>query len=310
MRRCYPYRAVGHRPRTGFTLVELLVVITIIAVLMGLLLPAVQAAREAGRRTVCQNNLYQMAFAAIRHSDQNGFIPGWKNTVTFGSGTAFFAWSVPIMPFMERNDIIKSINAGTVPTVFVTAFTCPSSPPDSTSQNTLAYAGNAGSGANANRADGVMLDTTITSGSTSGRLSIDDVTAQDGTSMTLVLSERCGPGAATAALVQTVWSVQPGAFAFTNSATALPVFGMTGSPPTKIINNTANNAAPGYWSQPTSNHPGGVVAAFCDGHTAFLKDSLGPVVYANLLTWNNDSRSTGVGKVWDVNGNPLSEGSF
>ena len=66
----------------GFTLVELLVVIAIIGILMGLLLPAVQNAREAGRRTTCFNNLYQMAFAATRHSDTNGFIPGWRNAAS------------------------------------------------------------------------------------------------------------------------------------------------------------------------------------------------------------------------------------
>jgi prepilin-type N-terminal cleavage/methylation domain-containing protein len=63
----------------GFTLVELLVVITIIGILMSLLLPAVQSAREAARRTQCQNNLSQITKAALEHEAQNGFFPtgGW-----------------------------------------------------------------------------------------------------------------------------------------------------------------------------------------------------------------------------------------
>ena len=67
------------RQTKAFTLVELLVVMTIIGMLMALLLPAVQNAREAGRRTACTNNLFQLALAAIRSDEQSGFIPGWRN---------------------------------------------------------------------------------------------------------------------------------------------------------------------------------------------------------------------------------------
>jgi prepilin-type N-terminal cleavage/methylation domain-containing protein/prepilin-type processing-associated H-X9-DG protein len=65
--------------RAGFTLVELLVVITIIGILIGLLMPAVESVREAGRRANCMNNVKQMALACMSHESKNGFFPtgGW-----------------------------------------------------------------------------------------------------------------------------------------------------------------------------------------------------------------------------------------
>ena len=109
-----------HR-RRGFTLVELLVVIAIIATLIGLLLPAVQSAREAARRMQCANNLKQLGLGVMNYvSAKKRFPPGvhYEDGVTpTGSlggsshGSATFGWGTFILPFSESNDVYSQFNS-------------------------------------------------------------------------------------------------------------------------------------------------------------------------------------------------------
>jgi prepilin-type N-terminal cleavage/methylation domain-containing protein len=98
--------------RTAFTLVELLVVITIIGILIALLLPAVQAAREAARRTQCSNNLKQLALGCLSHEHASGRFPtngwgcGWTGDADRGNDWRQPAgWIYNILPFIEQQDL-------------------------------------------------------------------------------------------------------------------------------------------------------------------------------------------------------------
>ena len=101
------------RRRAAFSLVELLVVVAIIAALVGLLLPAVQGAREAARRTACQNNIRQVGLAMHLHMDARGALPANGNYAWNGSAvTTVNAWSAlsRILPFIEEESLFKGID--------------------------------------------------------------------------------------------------------------------------------------------------------------------------------------------------------
>src|SRR4051794_19707855 len=104
--------AISPRRRLAFTLVELLVVITIIGMLVALLLPAVQNARERGRQLTCLNNLKQLALATVSHESSKGQFPGYTQFIKRGNTEwATISYSTP-----ERKFVVRSLNFTTPPT--------------------------------------------------------------------------------------------------------------------------------------------------------------------------------------------------
>ena len=93
----------GKGRRAAFTLVELLVVITIIGMLTALLLPAVQAARESGRRATCNNNQHQLSIAMQNFESSRRFFPGYINNV--GNNPYAISWLVTLFPYLDRRDV-------------------------------------------------------------------------------------------------------------------------------------------------------------------------------------------------------------
>jgi prepilin-type N-terminal cleavage/methylation domain-containing protein len=283
---------------SAFTLVELLVVIAIIGVLMGLLLPAVQAARESGRRSTCTNNLKQLANAAFQFDSQRQSLPGWRNAIAQSGTTVDAPWPIMLMPNLERGDVYQlweQSSGRPSGSPYLAILMCPSSPSSSEKSPSINYGGNVGStrltketGGRQYLADGVLMDA-VGGGVrkySAARVSIEFVTNGDGAANTLLFTDKNGKLVQETplydALPPAIEDAQNGLSGVVVSSTVAG-FGIfsTATSETKSVNSSDPIRIRGG---PSSYHPGVVVASFCDGHTRFISDSVSPWVYAQLIT--------------------------
>lgn len=301
---------MSRKRRNAFTVVEMLVVITIIALLAGLLLPAVQMGREAARRINCTNNIGQASKAANLYMTQHQYLPPSRSWVTNALGpngnfpnmavdeTLAFSWVQPLLPFLDRSDMVTelaSLNAVDQATYArrVDVLLCTSDTHEEEGAAAFDYAINSGrinqidanTGATNHdwKANGGSHDAlrrfVDTQDYKRNRMTSTDLV--DGTSNTIAFAEN---------LYLRTWCITPasGVNSMTefHSGVIWDPAG-TGFPPldeTAVLNGINSGGA--AYAYPISRHPGGFNLAMWDGSAKYVNNTIAYSVYAALMTSN------------------------
>jgi prepilin-type N-terminal cleavage/methylation domain-containing protein/prepilin-type processing-associated H-X9-DG protein len=288
----------------GFTLVELLVVIAIIGMLVGLLLPAVQQAREASRRTQCQNNLRQIGVGLLNYEQQYEEFPigcigyGFRSVDGVMVKQRFISWNAQLLPYVEQKSLADKFDFDLpayespnreLGTTVLSIFLCPSTPSEQLAstanlwrdQAFTDYAGLFGvegvgrdnddfdNPDNPDPAVQPLNDESLGVMVYNIAVPIEQIT--DGTSNTAAVGE--------ALLRREMVVPTSGEATITTSmewTNGLNIFAHGQDNPVNGTNGLDNEIG--------SPHPGGASVTFCDGHVSFLHDETEQLVLRALLT--------------------------
>jgi prepilin-type N-terminal cleavage/methylation domain-containing protein len=254
----------------GFTAVELLVVVAIVAILIALLLPAVQQAREAGRRSQCKNNMKQLGLAMHNYYDTFSLLPpGWIAKDWKPATGACWGWGTMILPYIDQAPLYNRVDFKRPPAVgeltqeMLAVYRCPTD----ISPNTNAVRGNFGTSNYVGNYGSQALPGSVDAAKDANGLfycnsSVNFRSVEDGLSTTIMVGERSLSSAA--AIWVGVRSNQNG-----------------GDNVSACSEQTRINSVIGAF---TSRHVGGATFLLGDGSVRFVSEKLDPKVWEALGT--------------------------